>query len=196
MCICTLDIQHGFILANAIYQKLGLEKHLKTLISNPRGIRIYFRGMNILHYSFSALCGLVFAGFLFGSCGHGSSTTTAHNAPNQQVTELSILLLDSLQQAHPDAILLDVRSDEEWALGHLSQAAYISFDWDHRLEPLRELPANRPVFVYCEAGGRSGVITEELRIIGHPHIVDLIGGMEAWLEAGKDVAFGEPVSLP
>ena len=196
MCICTLDIQHGFILANAIYQKLGLHKHLKTTISNPKGIRLYFRDMNILHYSFTALCGLVFAGFLFGSCGSRSSTTTAHSAPHQQVTELSILFLDSLQQAHPDAILLDVRSDEEWALGHLSQAAYISFDWDHRLEPLRELPANRPVFVYCEAGGRSGVITEELRIIGHPHIVDLIGGMEAWLESGKDVAFGEPVSLP
>ena len=48
----------------------------------------------------------------------------------------------------------------------------------------------------AKPGGRSGVITEELRIIGHPHIVDLIGGMEAWLEAGKDVAFGEPVSLP
>ncbi len=152
--------------------------------------------MNILPYSLSALYGFVFAGFLFVSCGSESSTTTVHSAPHQQVTELSILFLDSLKQAHPDAILLDVRSDEEWALGHLSQAAYISFDWDHRLEPLRKLPTDRPVFVYCEAGGRSGAITEELRIIGHPHIVDLIGGMEAWLEAGKDVAFGEPVSLP
>ena len=104
--------------------------------------------------------------------------------------------MDSLQALYPNALLLDVRSDEEWAQGHLEQAGYISFDWDHRLEPLKQLPTDRPVMVYCEAGGRSGVITEELRIIGHPHIIDLIGGMEAWLEAGKPVAFDGPIALP
>ena len=180
----------------AIYQKLSIEKHIKTPISNPKGISLYFYGMNIPSHSFSGVCHLMFAGILFGSCDSGSSTTPAHSAPHKQVTELSILSLDSLQHAHPNYILLDVRSDEEWAMGHLNQAAYISFDWDHRLEPLGQLPTDRPVFVYCEAGGRSGVITEELRIMGHPHIIDLIGGMEAWLEAGKDVAFGEPVPLP
>ena len=177
-------------------KKLSHNKHLRIATSNPKGIRLYFRGMNIPPHPFSGLYSIVFAGILFGSCGSGNSTTTAHTAAHQQVSEISILFLDSLQQAHPNAILLDVRSDEEWALGHLNQAAYISFDWDHRLEPLNDLPADRPVFVYCEAGGRSGVITEELRIIGHPHIIDLIGGMEAWLEAGKDVTFGEPFALP
>jgi rhodanese-related sulfurtransferase len=51
------------------------------------------------------------------------------------------------------------------------------------------------VYVYCEAGGRSGVVTEELRIIGHPHIVDLIGGMERWMENEKPLDFGLPVPL-
>tara|TARA_B100000768_G_scaffold94671_1_gene88487 strand:+ start:10352 stop:10801 length:450 start_codon:yes stop_codon:yes gene_type:complete len=114
---------------------------------------------------------------------------------HQQVTEISILLWDSLRQAHPEAILIDVRSDEEWNAGHLAEASYVSFDWDHRKEPLSQIPSDRPVFVYCEAGGRSGVVTEELRIIGHPHIVDLIGGMEQWMENGKPLAFGEPSAL-
>ncbi len=78
-------------------------------------------------------------------------------------SSLELALLESLQVHFKSK--LDVRSDEEWALGHLSQAAYISFDWDHRLEPLRELAANRPVFVYCEAGGRRGLITDALRLI-------------------------------
>ena len=108
--------------------------------------------MNILPPSLSALCGFVFAGFLFVSCGSESSTTTVHRAPHQQVTELSILFLDSLQQAHPDAILLDVRSDEEWALGHLSQAAYISFDWDHRLEPFKRTSYRPSCFRLLRSG--------------------------------------------
>lgn len=132
---------------------------------------------------------------LFAACAGGSTAPSATNA-HPQVQEISILKLDSMQAALPNAILIDVRSDEEWAAGHLADASYISFDWDHRLEPLKALPEDRPVLVYCEAGGRSGVITEELRSIGHPYIIDLIGGMEAWSENNRPVVFDEPVALP
>jgi rhodanese-related sulfurtransferase len=135
-----------------------------------------------------------FATLLTACAGSNSSPSETDTRP--QVQEISILKLDSLQAALPNAILLDVRSDEEWAAGHLEGASYISFDWDNRLEPLKALPEDRPVLVYCEAGGRSGVITEELRILGHPYIIDLIGGMEAWSENERLVAFGEPVALP
>lgn len=140
---------------------------------------------------------LTFAAFavLFAACA-GSNSTPSESDARPQVQEISILKLDSLQGTLPNAILIDVRSDEEWAAGHLEGASYISFDWDHRLDPLKALPDNRPVLIYCEAGGRSGVITEELRIIGHPYIVDLIGGMEAWSENARPVAFDEPVALP
>lgn len=126
----------------------------------------------------------------------GGSTKPAETDGRLQVQEISILKLDSLQAALPTAILIDVRSDEEWAAGHLADASYVSFDWDHRLDSLKALPENRPVLVYCEAGGRSGVITEELRILGHPYIVDLIGGMEAWSENERPVVFDAPVALP
>ena len=132
----------------------------------------------------------------FDSCQTNGTATQQIDAPPQQVTEISILKWDSLHLAHPDAILLDVRSDEEWDAGHLEGACYISFDWDHRKEPLSLLPQDRPVFVYCEAGGRSGVVTEELRIIGHPHIFDLIGGMSQWIENERPLAFGPPETLP
>jgi rhodanese-related sulfurtransferase len=127
-------------------------------------------------------------------CQSGNDTAKSTNHP--QVQEISILKLDSLQKALPNAILLDVRSDEEWDAGHLEGASYISYDWDHRLEPLKALPEDRPILVYCEAGGRSGVITEELRIIGHPYIIDLTGGISDWTGANLPIVFGEPVALP
>ena len=126
----------------------------------------------------------------------GGSTKPGETDRRLQVQEISILKLDSLQPALPTAILIDVRSDEEWAAGHLAGASYVSFYWDHRLDSLKAMPENRPVLVYCEAGGRSGVITEELRILGHPYIVDLIGGMEAWSGNEQPVEFDAPVALP
>ncbi|MBO74985.1 MAG: hypothetical protein CMD33_06910 [Flavobacteriales bacterium] len=132
---------------------------------------------------------------LLTACAGGTSTPSETKA-RPQVEEISILELDSLNAALPNAILLDVRSDEEWAAGHLSGASYISFDWDHRLDLLKALPQDRPILVYCEAGGRSGVISEELRIQGHPYIIDLLGGMEAWSENERPVVVGAPVALP
>lgn len=147
----------------------------------------------------STICQVLFLGtlvFTLESCQSNGATTQQDVAPHQQVTEISILKWDSLRQVHPDAILLDVRSDEEWDAGHLEGACYVSFDWDHRKEPLGLIPQNRPVFVYCEAGGRSGVVTEELRIIGHPHIFDLIGGISQWIENDRPLSFDPPASLP
>jgi rhodanese-related sulfurtransferase len=135
--------------------------------------------------------------FFILSC--GSSATESSDATHKEhsvVREISILHLDSLKALYPSAILIDVRSDEEWTTGHLEQASFISFDWDYRIDTLRKLPANRPALVYCEAGGRSGVVTEELRLLGHPMIIDLIGGMERWLEANGEVHWNEAIPLP
>jgi len=145
--------------------------------------------------NFSLSLTLITCAALLTACAGGNTAPSATHA-HPQVQEISILKLDSLQAALPNAILIDVRSDEEWAAGHVADASYISFDWDHRLKPLKALPEDRPVLVYCEAGGRSGVITEELRIIGHPYIIDLIGGMEAWSENNRPIVFDEPVALP
>jgi len=134
--------------------------------------------------------------FILSGCGSSALQPQESKTQSNPVHEISILRLDSLRALYPTALLIDVRSDEEWAAGHLSQSSFISFDWDHRLEPLKSLPTDRPVLVYCEAGGRSGVIAEELRILGHPHIIDLIGGMEAWKQSGRDVSFEKATSLP
>jgi len=136
-----------------------------------------------------------FIAFGLSSC-HSENTASKNQGNRPQVQEISILKLDSLQSELPNAILIDVRSDYEWEAGHLEGAAFISYDWDHRLDTLKSLPEDRPILVYCEAGGRSGVITEELRIMGHPYIIDLIGGMEEWTNNNAPVAFGAPVALP
>jgi rhodanese-related sulfurtransferase len=133
---------------------------------------------------------------ILSSCGSSALQPQESRTHSNLVHEISILRLDSLRTLYPTALLIDVRSDEEWATGHLSQSSFISFDWDHRLDSLKRLPTDRPVLVYCEAGGRSGVIVEELRILGHPHIIDLIGGMEAWQQEGRDVSFEKAIPLP
>lgn len=52
----------------------------------------------------------------------------------------------------PDAVLLDVRTPEEYQAGHLPGARNMPLD---RLDP-GALPEGKVIFAYCRSGARSG----------------------------------------
>ena len=52
-----------------------------------------------------------------------------------------------------DAVVLDVREDDEWAAGHIEGATHVAMgDVPSRLD---ELPEGDPLYVTCRGGGRS-----------------------------------------
>lgn len=88
-------------------------------------------------------------------------------------------------QSTPSAIVLDVRTPEEYRTGHIDGALNLNYhDADFRAQIAR-LDKTKPVFVYCAAGGRSGSSATMLQELGFPAVYDLKGGMKAWKSAGK-----------
>lgn len=84
--------------------------------------------------------------------------------------------------AEQGALLLDVREDDEWAVGHAPQAVHKPLS---RLTA-EDVPVDRPVVAVCRVGGRSGQLTALLAPRGID-IVNLTGGMSAWQAAGLPV---------
>jgi rhodanese-related sulfurtransferase len=87
-------------------------------------------------------------------------------------------------QVPADALLLDVREDDEWAVGHVEGAAHIPLgDVPLRfgeLEPTDE----QPLYVICRSGARSAGAVAWLA----EHdvtAVNVAGGMQAWAQAGR-----------
>ncbi len=83
-----------------------------------------------------------------------------------------------------DAILLDVREDDEWQRGHAPGAQHI---------PLGDIPAriheidvDKSLYVICHAGGRSQRVAQYLQRQGYEP-VNVSGGMLAWAGAGRPV---------
>lgn len=75
------------------------------------------------------------------------------------------------------ATLVDVRTAEEFADGHLSGAVNIPVsDLQGRLA---EIPADRPVVVYCASGSRSASAGQILLAAGRTNVHDL-GPMSSW----------------
>jgi rhodanese-related sulfurtransferase len=76
------------------------------------------------------------------------------------------------------ATLLDVRTPEEFAQGHLPGARNVPLQV--LAQRLGEVgPAATPVVVYCAAGGRSAQAAELLRRSGYGEVFNL-GPMSAW----------------
>lgn len=84
--------------------------------------------------------------------------------------------------------LLDVRTAEEFAEGHLESAINIDV---HALDSTKrvseKLDKSRPIYLYCRSGKRSMAAAKTLAQEGYT-IVNLKSDILGWLEAGYPVS--------
>lgn len=82
--------------------------------------------------------------------------------------------------------ILDVRTPEEYTSGHIKNT--LLANWNDKAEFSRRIAfvdKNKPVYVYCLAGGRSAAAAKEMRSMGYEDVVELTGGINAWKAAKK-----------
>ncbi len=79
-----------------------------------------------------------------------------------------------------ETFILDVRTPEEYAGGHLAGSVLIPLqEIDQRTA---DLPADkdRPILVYCRSGNRSGRAQQFLQKQGYSKVFNLKGGVLSW----------------
>ena len=80
--------------------------------------------------------------------------------------------------------LLDVRTPEEYAEGHLNNAQNINvFDADFT-EQVSKLNKTKPAYLYCKSGGRSGRAMKKMKKLGFTKLYNLTGGYSEWISKG------------
>ena len=91
-------------------------------------------------------------------------------------------------QATPSAIVLDVRTPEEYQSGHLPDAINIDWNGEGFEKQVSTLDKSKPVFVYCHSGRRSTAAANQMRKNGFSKVYELEGGIVGWNEAGLPVS--------
>lgn len=86
-----------------------------------------------------------------------------------------------------DAVIIDVREDQEWATGHIPSARHIALGQiGKRIQELEKFKA-RPLIVCCQSGSRSASVCSTLKKQGFANVHNLAGGIGAWEKAGLPV---------
>ena len=81
--------------------------------------------------------------------------------------------------------LVDVRTLGEYNSGHIKNAILIDFYNPEFYNEMNDtLDKEKPVYVYCRSGNRSGKAAKELEKLGFSKILDLDGGINSWTRQG------------
>ena len=83
------------------------------------------------------------------------------------------------------AVLVDVRTPEEYDQGHLEGALNIDWFAPDFASQWEGIDKDQTIYVYCKVGGRSAKAAQKLDSLGYRHVVNLTGGYDAYLAAGK-----------
>jgi len=95
---------------------------------------------------------------------------------------------------NPDVVLLDVRTADEYAEGHIDGAVLIDQGQDDFIEKAKAtITTDKQIAVYCRSGRRSASAANRLAAEGY-RCVNLKGGILAWKEAGMPVTTETDVS--
>ena len=109
---------------------------------------------------------------LFGmtACSDGGADSYEQITPEQAKT---------IMDTESDYIIIDARTDEEFATGHIEGAILIpEYEIANRAE--NELPdKDSLILVYCRSGRRSKIASEELVKLGYTNVKEF-GGIIDW----------------
>lgn len=123
-----------------------------------------------------------------------SACSGAQAEPTATATQLDASAVPGVRVAPPeqahalvdteDVVVLDVRTPEEYAAGHIDGAVLVDFQADDFADQIDALDRDTPYVLYCRSGNRSAQARDLMDELGFRDVTDVAGGFQAWLAAG------------
>jgi molybdopterin/thiamine biosynthesis adenylyltransferase/rhodanese-related sulfurtransferase len=102
----------------------------------------------------------------------------------REITEVTPQALNQRLEAGEALTLIDIRERDEFAQGHLPGAVFIPRGFLELQVEQVQYDRSQPVVLYCAGGVRSVLAARNLKEMGYEHAASLIGGFNAWKNAG------------
>lgn len=104
--------------------------------------------------------------------------------PKTSTSELAQWLNDP---ARTPPLLLDVRTEPEFAVSHLAGAVQVDPESDAKVI---RVPKSTPIVTYCSVGYRSAKFAERLQTAGYENVRNLDGSIFQWANENRPLVSG------
>jgi rhodanese-related sulfurtransferase len=115
------------------------------------------------------------------------TTACAKESRNDSTAIKSLSAAEFSNRLTDQAVLLDVRTPQEFEGGYIPGAINLDFkaaDFEARLD---SLDRSRDYMLYCAKGVRSDKTADKMRELGFTSVSTLEGGLDAWVAQGLPV---------
>ena len=96
---------------------------------------------------------------------------------------------DFVEIQDSDYTLIDVRTQDEFDLGHIDGAINLDFYSETFQNDILSLPKNETIVLYCRTNNRSSKTANILKQNGFKEISVLEGGITEWVKNGNDINY-------
>ena len=99
-----------------------------------------------------------------------------------QAEELETLSTTEFRNAiqSENILLVDVRTPDEFKAGKIAEAVNWNYYDQDFMGKFEKVDKDKPIYLYCRSGGRSGQAGEKLINAGYTNVHHLGGGILAW----------------
>ena len=137
------------------------------------------------HIGFARIAALVAVGALgIAACGGDDDDSGAEPAAESEAQAPAFGLVTPQQaldlSQDPDVVVIDVRTPEEFAEGHIEGAEMIDFYADTFAAEIAALDPDETYLLYCRSGNRSGQTATMMEQLGFEQVYDMDGGVNAY----------------
>ena len=101
--------------------------------------------------------------------------------------------VEAVRLINADAAIIDIRSADAFALGHIARAKNIPFDEFEANNKKIDAMRSNAVITVCDAGVTSSKAVAFLRKHGIESVYGLKGGMTAWSQAGMPIVTAKKI---
>jgi rhodanese-related sulfurtransferase len=127
-----------------------------------------------------AAAALTLLATLIVGCGDSADTATLDAVTPEQAAEVLA--------ENPDAILLDIRTPEEFASERIAGSENVDFYAADFADRLATLDRSETYVVYCRSGNRSAAAMDVFADLGFETVYEVDGGIVSWVAAGLPIS--------
>ena len=136
---------------------------------------------------FSKAAALVLTSLVLAGCGDSNARP---NQISETLSATEAVRMIAERRGNVGFAVLDVRTPEEYAPGHVTGAVNVDFSGESFRSEVDKLDKDVAYVVYCASGGRSRVASEIMGDLGFAEVYRVSSGYTALVNAGAIVSQG------